>query len=162
MFNQSHSDEEKMTYLKQFAFMLLFVFSASQLHAGEFGTAEEAMALVNRAIAHVHDVGQDKAFADFNDSKGQFVDRDLYLTIYSLDGMRLAHGQNAKMIGKNVSDATDVNGKVYDPDIIKTGNEGEGWVEYSFSDPVTKKMLPNRIYLKRDGNLIYASGIYVR
>jgi cytochrome c len=36
-----------------------------------------------------------------SDPSGQFVDRDLYIVVYGMDGMVLAHGADAKRIGTN-------------------------------------------------------------
>jgi len=154
-----------MTYFKKLSMMfvgIMGLLSAHALCAGEFGTKEEAVALVNRAIEHVHKVGKEKAFADFNDPKGAFVDRDLYISVYGIDGVRLAHGQNVKLIGKSTMDSVDVNGKAYGNEIMSVGTKGEGWVEYSFSDPITKKVLPKALYVKRDGDLIIGRGVYLR
>ncbi|MBO0759196.1 MAG: histidine kinase, partial [Bradyrhizobiaceae bacterium] len=62
--------------------------------AAEFGTKEEAQALVKKAIAFIKEQGPEKAYAEFTDRGGKFVDRDLYVVVYRLDGKVLAHGGN--------------------------------------------------------------------
>ena len=42
-----------------------------------------------------------------------FVDRDLYIVVYGLDGMALAHGANAKRIGTNQIADKDPDGKAF-------------------------------------------------
>src|SRR5271154_596863 len=74
------------------------------------GTAKEATVMVQNAIAHLKKVGRETAFADFDDPKGAFVDRDLYVVIYDLKGKVLAHGANSRMIGKGLIDLRDVDG----------------------------------------------------
>ncbi len=150
-----------MSFFKGLIVSCLVLIGASA-HAAEFGSKEEAKALVAHAAAYYAEVGQEKAFAAFNDQKGKFVDRDLYIVVYSLAGMRLAHGQNEKMIGKSVIESVDVNGKAYGSEVVETAKAGEGWVEYNFSDPVTKKILPKSMYVKRFGDLIFGSGVYLR
>src|SRR5882757_7350810 len=75
------------------------------------GTAAEATAMVQKAIAHIKKVGREKAFADFNNKSGAFTDRDLYVVVYDMTGKVLAHGANEKMIGKDVIDLRDNDGK---------------------------------------------------
>src|SRR6185436_8002052 len=43
------------------------------------GTDKEAIAMVEKAVAHIKKVGKEKAFADFNNKSGPFTDRDLYV-----------------------------------------------------------------------------------
>ena len=68
----------------------------------DFGTPQEAEALVKKAVAHIRSAGREKAFADFTEKKSGWVDRDLYVVVYGMDGKGLAHGQNAKMVGKEL------------------------------------------------------------
>ncbi|HUL31843.1 MAG TPA: cache domain-containing protein, partial [Thermodesulfobacteriota bacterium] len=70
--------------------------------AAEFGTAAEAEAMVKKAIQLIKAEGRDKAFAEINNPKGKFVDRDLYIFVYDMDGKCVAHGFNPKMIGKDL------------------------------------------------------------
>ena len=46
----------------------------------------EATAMVEKAIAHIKKVGREKALADFDNPKGGFTDRDLYVVVYDLKG----------------------------------------------------------------------------
>ena len=131
--------------------------------AGEFGTKEEAVALVKQAIAHVAEVGMDKAAPEFMDHSGKYVDRDLYLIVIDKEGMRVVHGQNPKLVGKMYFDSVDVNGKAYGKDAqqIMTGT-GTGWISFAFKDPITGKVLPKEAYVERAGDYAYIAGTYVR
>jgi len=44
--------------------------------------------------------GQAKALAAFNDPKGNFVSKDLYIFALDMSGKIIAHGVNAALIGK--------------------------------------------------------------
>src|SRR6185295_12290974 len=81
--------------------------------AADHGTKDEAMAMVKKAVGFIKDQGADKAYAEISNKAGQFIDRDLYVVVYGLDGKVLAHGANAKLIGKDMLDAQDVDGKPY-------------------------------------------------
>ena len=77
-------------------------------HADEFGTAEEAKAMLNRVVTALKD-DKRKALEDFNDGNGGFKDRDLYvLCANASDGMITAspssNGMNLNDFppGKNV------------------------------------------------------------
>ena len=61
--------------------------------AAEWATKEEAIAMVKQAVALIKEQGSDKAYAEFTNKSGRFHDRDLYITVLSLDGKVLAHGQ---------------------------------------------------------------------
>src|SRR5215467_4358301 len=76
-------------------------------------TKDEAVAMVKKAVAAIKAEGPDKAYAEISDPSGPFVDRDLYVVVYGLDGMVLAHGANKDRIGTNQIDDTDVDGKPF-------------------------------------------------
>ncbi|WP_245311126.1 hypothetical protein [Bradyrhizobium valentinum] len=44
--------------------------------SAERGTPEQAKALVERAVQHIAEVGKEKAFEDFHDPKGKFVEEE--------------------------------------------------------------------------------------
>ena len=63
---------------------------------------DEAVAMVKKGIVFIKANGKEKASAEVTNKAGQFKDRDLYLTVYGLDGVVRAHGANEKMVGKNL------------------------------------------------------------
>lgn len=131
--------------------------------AQERGTADEAKALVEKGLARVKEVGPEKAFAEFTDKEsGKWVSKDLYIVILKSDGTIMAHGVNKAMVGKNMIEVKDPNGKFFTRDLIDVGMKGGGWVDYMFTDPVTKKLAPKSTYGARlpgyDG--IIGVGIY--
>jgi cytochrome c len=153
-------------YLKLIAaFAMLCVGSASisSAWAEDYGTKDEAVALVKRAIALVNEVGLDTAKLQFMDRNGKFVDRDLYIIVVDTAGIRVAHGQNPKLVGKTFVDAVDVNGKEYGKDVMRiAAGPGTGWVAYVFKDPITGKVLPKEVYVEKAGDYVYVAGVYTR
>ncbi len=142
------------------AALCLTFWSAS---AQEFATKEQAVALVNQAIARVAEAGMDTASKEFMDHSGKYIDRDLYLIVVDLHGVRVVHGQNPKLIGKSYDDAVDVNGKEYGKEVMQiAAGTGIGWVSFMFKDPVTGKILPKQNYVERAGDYIYLAGVYTR
>ena len=82
--------------------LLLLFFAPLPAAAAERGTAEEAQALVEKAIARYKEVGAEKTFAEINTPGGPFVDRDLYVFVVGPDGKIIAHGGDKGRVGKNI------------------------------------------------------------
>jgi signal transduction histidine kinase len=134
------------------------------VHAADRGTADEAKALVKKAVAYLNANGREKAFVEFNNTGGQFVSKDLYVFVYSVngDGINLAHGANPKMVGKNLLELKDGDGVFIVKEFIKTANSkaGSGWVDYQWPHPVTKAMEAKSTYVEKVGDLLIGCGIY--
>ncbi|MGZ5036733.1 MAG: cache domain-containing protein [Usitatibacter sp.] len=126
------------------------------------GTAAEATAMVQKAIAHIKKVGREKAFADFDNKTGPFVDRDLYVVVYDMKGKVLAHGANEKMIGKDVIELRDSDGKYFVKERVEMMSkpDAKGWQDYKFMNPVSRAIEPKSMYLQRYEDLIVGCGIY--
>ena len=145
------------------AFVLAFATPAALAQDKSKGTRAEATAMVDKAIAHIKKVGRDKAFADFNNKSGPFTDRDLYVVVYDIKGKVLSHGANEKMIGKDVIDLRDVDGKYFvreRVEMMSKGANAKGWQDYKFMNPVTKAIEPKQMYLVRYEDLIVGCGVY--
>src|SRR4030042_5502412 len=100
----------------------LALMAGSITFAAEFGTAAEAVAMVKKSVQLIKTEGKEKAFAAFCDPKGKFVDRDLYIFVYDMDGKCVAHGFNPKMIGKDLREMKDPDGKYYVKERIEIVN----------------------------------------
>ena len=130
-------------------------------YAAEFGTAAEAEAMVKKAVAFWKANGKDKAFAEFSNPKGKFVDRDLYIFVYDLSGKCVAHGFNQKMIGRDLADQTDADGKAYVKERIEIAKtKGKGWQDYKFTNPTSKKIEPKHAYIEKYEDYIVGCGVY--
>ena len=129
--------------------------------AGEEGTKEEAVAMVKKAIAFIKANGNEKAFEEISNPKGQFIDRDLYVVVYDMSGKCLAHGQKKNMVGQELIDFKDADGKEYMKERIELMKKQQSaWQDYKFMNPVSKKIEPKSMYIERSGDLIIGSGIY--
>lgn len=137
-----------------------FVSAAS---AAERANADEASALVKKAVAYLKANGKEKAFAAFNDTKGQFIDRDLYIFVYDMQGnnMAIGNGNAGRMVGKNMLDMRDADGKYIIRSFIDILNaKGKGWVDYKWPNPVTKKVEAKSSYVEKVDDMIVGAGIY--
>jgi len=129
--------------------------------AAEFGTQAEAEAMVKKAVAEIKAVGKDKAFAEINNPKGKFTDRDLYIFVYDITGKCVAHGFNQKMIGKELVEMKDPDGKFYVKERIEIAKtKGKGWQDYKFTNPLSKKIENKTAYIERVDDLIVGCGVY--
>ena len=149
--------------LSVFAALCLAVAGLHAQAAEDHGTAAQAQAMVQKAIAAIKKEGREKAFAQIDDRKGPFVDRDLYVVVYDMKGKVLAHGSNAKMIGKDMIDLRDNDGKYFVKErveMMSKGPEAKGWQDYKFMNPVSRQIEPKSMFLQRFEDLIIGCGIY--
>ncbi|NRR34151.1 cache domain-containing protein [Oxalobacteraceae bacterium] len=151
-----------MTQLIKNAFLCLFFFALSgSALADQQSTAEEVSTLVKKAVVYLNKSGRDKMLVAASDPKGGFVERDIYLSVYDLNGKVLAHGSNPKLIGVNVTDLRDVNNKYFIKEILSiAGTANRGWVDYKWVDPATGTLRDKTVYLEKAGDLIIAAGYY--
>ena len=116
-------------------------FTASALAAADQGNADEAAAMVKKAVAFAKVNGKDKLLAEVVNNKGQFVDRDLYISVWNSKAVVLAHGANPKLIGKDIIDLKDADGKYFMKEIVsKAASAGSGWVDYKWVNPVSQEI----------------------
>jgi signal transduction histidine kinase len=130
-------------------------------HAADAGTAAEAEAMVKKAVAHIKANGPEKSYDEFTNGKS-FKDRDLYIIVYDLNGKNLAQGANPKLVGKDLINLKDPDGKpVIQMFVDLAKGKGKGWVEgYKFLNPVSQKMEGKAMYLERVGDTLVGCGIY--
>jgi cytochrome c len=128
--------------------------------AEERATTAEAEAMVKKAIEFYKKNGREKALAEISNPKGKFVDRDLYVTVYALDGTCLAH-INSKIIGKNMWDQRDIDGKHFTQERLEAAKtQSSGWQDFKYFNPMTKKIEPKRQYWGRHDDVVFATGAY--
>ncbi len=140
------------------AFSQFFILPAQ---AADSATPAEAQALVKKAVAYFKANGKQKAIDEFNKAKSAFVERDLYIFVLDKDGVTLANGVNAKIVGKNVTDMKDNNGKAFIKEILKLAEEkGEGWVDYLWPDPVVKSLRNKTTFVEKAGDIYICAGAY--
>ena len=130
-------------------------------HASTDATAAEATAMVKKGVAFAKANGKDKAYAEISNKSGQFIDRDLYLVVYGLDGTVRAHGANEKMIGKNLIDLKDIDGKEFVRERVELAkSKGTFWQDYKFTNPTNKKIEPKSMYCEKMDDAVMCGGIY--
>lgn len=129
--------------------------------AGEQGTKPEAIAMVKNAVAAIKANGAQKTYDDITAKLPAYHDRDLYVTVYDSTGKCLAHGNNAKLVGKDLIDAQDADGVYYVKNRVTTMKTSTSfWQDYKFSDPLTKKIEPKSTYCEKLNDTAVCVGIY--
>jgi cytochrome c len=142
------------------AFAIAIVSLQVQAQDEKRASRAEAQAMVKKAIDYYSKNGREKALAEFSKSPGLFVDRDLYVTVYTLQGDALAH-INPKMVGKNMLDLRDPDGKFLIKERMEAAAKGSsGWQDYKFFNPASKKIEPKEMYWEKHDKLVFASGAY--
>jgi hypothetical protein len=141
---------------------LLFSASVPGLAAPGGATKPEAEAMVKKGVAAIKADGAEKTYAEFNKKGGKFTDRDLYLVVYGLDGTVLSHGANNKMIGKNLLDFKDIDGKAFIKERVELAKAKPSfWQEYKFTNPENKKIEPKVMYCERLNETVVCGGVYL-
>ena len=152
------------TWLRQpliSALAATLVFIGAAAMAADGANKDDAIAMVKKAVAFIKEQGPETAYAAFTGKDGKFIDRDLYVVVYQFDGKVLAHGSNAKFVGKDMSDAQDVDGKLFVKERVEmAAKQASFWQDYKFVNPVDKKVEPKQMYCERLDNTAVCSGIY--
>lgn len=124
------------------------------------GSADEALAMVERARAHVEQTGREQAFSDFHDAKGAFVDRDLYIFAFDREGVYSACGAKPANVGQPYSVTPGLDRDFVDR-IWAAADAGGGWVCYEVLNPLNNAVTPKESYvLALDTQTLIGCGIY--
>ncbi len=91
-----------------------------------------------------------------------FHDRDLYPFVYTPEGVSAAHGARPDLVGKNLLNIRDADGKYLIQDIVRITNEqGRGWVDYKWPYPLTNNIENKSSYVEKLGDYVVGVGIYL-
>lgn len=125
--------------------------------AGDFGTADEAKAMLEKAVAAVK-ANKAEALAQFTKGEGGFKDRDLYPFCGGPDGNFTAH---PSLVGKSLKDLKDKAGKALGEDIYATAKEGAiGEVAYMWPRPGTDEPVQKISFVTKVDDQVCAVGYY--
>ena len=145
--------------LAAFAFVLGFLAPVLSA-AADRGTAEEAKALVAKAISMYDREGREKAFAAIQDPKQGFVDRDLYVFVFGPKRTIVAHGGNTALVGTPAESLVDDDGVHFGTKFMDDTTATGSWIDYKWKDPATGKVLAKSSWVVRHDGYIFGAGIY--
>ena len=109
--------------------------------------ADEAHAMVLEAVAHIGQVGREKAFRDFHAADGRFIDRDLYLFGFDRNGIILAFGGDARLVGMPASAIPGLDSSGLIERAWTAADAGGGWVAYEVVNPLTGAIQPKESFV---------------
>ena len=136
---------------------VLVLGAAALAYAGEFGTAAEAKAMLEKATSALK-ADKAKALAQFTKGEGGFKDRDLYPFCGGADGMFTAH---PKLVGKSLKDLKDKTGKPLGEEIYAKAQEGKiTEVSYMWPRPEQTEPVQKVSYVTKVGDQVCAVGYY--
>lgn len=139
------------TTLRCFAgFVASLTLAASCWAAG--ASKADAVAQVNAAIAHIKKVGAEQAIKDVN-SGAEWKTKGMNVIVNDYKGVVLASSLNDKLIGKNTYEIKDPSGKEFVKEFGATAQKGEGWVDYQFINPETKKLEERSMFVRKAAGL---------
>lgn len=126
--------------------------------------ADDAQALVKKAIAMVKEKGLDETIKAVADKNGPFVKGDLY--IFAVDTTKLtllAHPIAPQLVGKDQSGMKDVKGKMFFIEFVNLAKgAGSGWVDYYWPKPGEKAPALKSTYIEKvpGADVFFGCGIY--
>jgi signal transduction histidine kinase len=144
---------------KLFTLSVLSLFCTVSLFAS---SADDAQKLVNDGAKLCKEKGIDTCLKSFNNQNGPFVKGSLYIFAIDYKGKTLAHGGNPKIKGINLYKVKSGDGVLIMQEFIRIAKEKkEGWLDYRWSHPKTKRMTPKTSFVKAIGNdILIGSGFY--
>jgi signal transduction histidine kinase len=144
---------------KALAFVVIGLLATAWAGAGEKGTPDEAKALLTKAVTAVQ-ADEAKALASFNDPKGGYVDRDLYVFCFDKDGKITAHGADKSMVGVDAKTLKDPDGKPIGTEMMALAAKGGGSLEYKWKSPTSQQVATKVSFLKTAGHQTCGVGAY--
>lgn len=142
------------------AFSISLSFAVATFSAEEYGTPEEARAMLERAIAEVK-ANESAAIAKFNSPDGGFIDHDLYVFCFNSDDGKVTATAAKWLIGDDVRSIRDVNGKAIGQELYEKAKEGEiDIIDYMF--PRTGSTIPvqKHSFFTKVGSQVCGVGYY--
>lgn len=124
------------------------------------GTAEEAVALVQRAMAMRAGTGREQFLRTITDKAQPFHDRDMYVFVLDTAGTYLAFGGNQAKVGTRVQDIPGIAGQQLVDDIIAQAERGPGWVEYDIANPATGAVQTKMSFVRKVDDVYIGCGVY--
>ena len=122
---------------------------------------KDAIAMVEKGAAFMKSSGKDEMIKRINAKDADYVQGPLYLTMRDAKGVILANPVNAAMIGKDLVDVPDADGKLFRREILELAKKkGKGWVDYKFKNPASGKVEAKTTYIYAVGDVTLEAGIY--
>lgn len=118
---------------------------------------------VQRAATYAKDHGMEAALSEFNNPNGTFIDGELYIFAYRMDGTVLALPYQQGLLGTKRTGVTDSNGVEFIDGLIEIAENGGGSLYYIYQNPKDNYREEFKLaYVEPvDSNWFVGSGIYL-
>ena len=125
------------------------------------GSADEAHAIVLRAVEHLQKVGREQALQDFQKKEAGFIDRDLFLFGIDREGSYFIHGARPNEVGSTVFESPGLDGDKFLPEFWRVADSGGGWISYLIRNPATGFIDQKESFIVKIGdNEAIGCGVY--
>ena len=142
--------------------LLCLAFAGGSVSAAVEATEKDAIAMAERGAAFMKAHGKEEMMKKITAKDPDFVQGSLYVDMRDIKtGIVLAHPINPSIVGKDLTDVPDANGKKYRREIIELAQkQGKGWVDYQYKNPTSGKIEPKTTYILRVNDVVLEAGIY--
>lgn len=124
------------------------------------GEKDDAVKLVNEAAVAV-EKNRSGAVNEINQQNGKYTKGAVYVFAYEMDGTMAAHPINPKLIGKQLLDVPDAEGKMFRKEILEGVNSaGTATVAYKYKNPKSGVIEDKVTYCKKAATLAVCAGYY--
>ncbi|MBI3705798.1 MAG: cache domain-containing protein [Rhizobiales bacterium] len=124
-------------------------------------TKDDAVTMVKKAVATIKDQGTAKAYTEISAPGGKYVDGEIYVVVQGFDGVTMAHATNPKLIGRNMIEEQDVDGKYFAKGLVENGQkQASFWYDFKFVNPATKKIQVKDMYCETVNPTVVCAGVY--
>jgi cytochrome c len=138
--------------------LIALVMAAPSL-AADKATKDDAKAMAEHAVGYFQKFGRDDAFTAFDTGTKGFKDRDLYVFVYTKNGVCVSHGANPAMVGKNLLELKDTDGTEMIRAIV--GVKDKGWVTYQWGNPLSHDVQTKTAYIIQFDAYWFGVGAYI-
>lgn len=128
------------------------------------GSADEAMALCQKAAQLIEEQGLQAAIAQLHDPKGGFLDRDLYIFGLDREGRYRIMGGDPAQVGVSLRDVPGIqNGDQLVRDAWERVENGSGWINYNIVHRHSREVRGKTSYIIQvNKDLLIGCGAYMR
>jgi signal transduction histidine kinase len=125
-------------------------------------TEKDAIAMAERGAALIKSKGKEEMMKRITAKDPDFCQGELYVDLRDIKtGIVLAHPYNPSIVGKDLTDVPDANGKKYRREIIElAAAKGKGWVDYQYKNPKSGKIEPKTTFILRVDDVVLEAGLY--
>lgn len=146
--------------LRWFIVIVVMASAAVVWAQSQFGTAEEAKAMLQRAVEALKQ-DKAKALASFNTGTDGFKDKDLYVFCWDLTtGLNVANLNQPSLVGKaKITERKDADGKEYGKEFLAKATEGSfNEVTYRFPRPGETAPVEKSSFVTKLGDMLCGVG----